>query len=48
MDRAAFVTMDGVVEWSTAALGTGEANRLSFLRQMRFPRSLGLPYSAFT
>jgi hypothetical protein len=48
MDRAAFVTMDGVVEWSTAALGTVEGNRLSFLRQMRFPHSLGLPYSAFT
>ena len=48
MDRVAFVTMDGVVEWSTAAFGTGERNRLSFLRQMRFPHSLGLPCSALT
>jgi len=48
MDRAAFVTMDGVVEWSTAAFGTGARNGLSFLRQMRFPHSLCLPYSAFT
>ncbi len=45
---AAFLTLDGVGEWSTATFGTGEGNRLTFLRQLRFPHSLGLLYSAFT
>jgi len=47
-DRAAFLTLDGVGEWSTATFGTGEGNQLAFLRQLRFPHSLGLLYSAFT
>lgn len=45
---AAFLTLDGVGEWSTATFGTGEGNQLKFLRQLRFPHSLGLLYSAFT
>ena len=47
-ERAAFLTLDGVGEWSTATFGTAEGNHLTFLRQMRFPHSLGLLYSAFT
>ena len=47
-ESAAFLTLDGVGEWSTATFGTAEGNHLTFLRQMRFPHSLGLLYSAFT
>ncbi|MEI6655909.1 MAG: carbamoyltransferase [Verrucomicrobiota bacterium] len=46
--RAAFLTLDGVGEWSTASFGTGDGNRLEMLRHLRFPHSLGLLYSAFT
>jgi carbamoyltransferase len=45
---AAILTLDGVGEWSTATLGTGEGNKLRLLRQLQFPHSLGLLYSAFT
>ena len=47
-ERAAFLTIDGVGEWSSATFGTGVGNQLAFLRQLRFPHSLGLLYSAFT
>lgn len=47
-DRAAFLTLDGVGEWTTTAFGRGQGNRLEFLRELRFPDSLGLLYSAFT
>ncbi|MEI7898830.1 MAG: carbamoyltransferase C-terminal domain-containing protein, partial [bacterium] len=47
-ERAAFLTLDGVGEWSTATFGTGEGNQLTFLKHLRFPHSLGLLYSAFT
>ncbi len=47
-DDAAILTVDGVGEWSTATLGVGEGNRLRLLREMKFPHSLGLLYSAFT
>jgi len=47
-ERAAFLTLDGVGEWSTATLGTGEGNQLTFLKHLLFPHSLGLLYSAFT
>ena len=46
--RAAILTLDGVGEWTTTALGRGEDNRLELLREQRFPHSLGLLYSAFT
>lgn len=46
--EAAILTLDGVGEWSTAAWGTGAANRLNLTHEMRFPHSLGLLYSAFT
>lgn len=47
-DRAAILTLDGVGEWTTTALGHGAGNQLELLRELRFPHSLGLLYSAFT
>jgi carbamoyltransferase len=46
--EAAILTLDGVGEWATSTLGVGEGNRLRILKEMRFPHSLGLLYSAFT
>ena len=47
-ERAAILTLDGVGEWTTTALGRGHGNQLELLRELRFPHSLGLLYSAFT
>src|SRR5580698_4806896 len=47
-DEAAVLTMDGVGEWSTTTIGQGRGNRLDLLKEIRFPHSLGLLYSAFT
>jgi len=47
-DAAAILTLDGVGEWSTATIGDGEGNRIRLLRELKFPHSLGLLYSAFT
>ncbi len=47
-DHAAFLTMDGVGEWTTTSFGVGTGNSLSILGEMNFPHSLGLLYSAFT
>ncbi|MGC9965366.1 MAG: carbamoyltransferase [Syntrophobacteraceae bacterium] len=47
-DRAAILTVDGVGEWATTVLGMGEANSITILRELPFPHSLGLLYSAFT
>jgi carbamoyltransferase len=47
-ERAAILTMDGVGEWATASIGLGEGNRMQLLKELRFPHSLGLLYSAFT
>ena len=45
---AAILTVDGVGEWATAAIGVGEHNHIRLLRELKFPHSLGLLYSAFT
>ena len=45
---AAILTLDGVGEWATASYGVGHANRIELSRELRFPHSLGLLYSAFT
>ena len=45
---AAVLTMDGVGEWCTTSLGHGRGNQLDMLKEIRFPHSLGLLYSAFT
>ncbi|MEO1524544.1 MAG: carbamoyltransferase [Planctomycetota bacterium] len=47
-EEAAVMTMDGVGEWATASLGVGIGNRLQIDKEIRFPHSLGLLYSAFT
>jgi carbamoyltransferase len=46
--EAAFLTIDGVGEWTTTSYGIGEKNRIRILEEMHFPHSLGLLYSAFT
>jgi carbamoyltransferase len=45
---AAILTVDGAGEWSTATMGVGRGNKLEILKELRFPHSLGLLYSAFT
>ena len=45
---AAVLTVDGVGEWATATLGEGHGRRLRTERELRFPDSVGLLYSAFT
>ncbi|MFC6487596.1 carbamoyltransferase [Nitratireductor sp. GCM10026969] len=45
---AAVLTMDGVGEWCTTSLGHGHGKRLDLLKEIHFPHSLGLLYSAFT
>ncbi|MBI4445095.1 MAG: hypothetical protein HY645_04230 [Acidobacteria bacterium] len=47
-DEAAVLTIDGVGEWATAAYGVGRNTSLRLLREIRYPHSLGLLYSAFT
>jgi carbamoyltransferase len=47
-DEAAILTLDGVGEWSTTALGVGQGNKIRLTRHLQFPHSLGLLYSAFT
>lgn len=47
-ERAAVLTMDGVGEWTTTSLAIGQANDLKVIREIHFPHSLGLLYSAFT
>ena len=47
-ERAAVLTIDGVGEWATASICLGEGNRLTILKELQFPHSLGLLYSAFT
>lgn len=46
--KAAILTMDGVGEWATSSIGVGNGNSLKLLRELHFPHSLGLLYSAFT
>jgi carbamoyltransferase len=45
---AAVLTMDGVGEWTSTSLAVGQGNALSILREIQFPHSLGLLYSAMT
>ena len=46
--EAAFLTMDGVGEWTTTSYGVGKDNNLDILAEIKFPDSLGLLYSAVT
>jgi len=47
-EEAAILTLDGVGEWATGSIARGRGNRIEMLRELRFPHSLGLLYSAFT
>ncbi len=47
-ESAAIVTLDGVGEWTTCSVASGEGSRVELLQELRFPHSLGLLYSAFT
>ena len=46
--EAAVMTLDGVGEWATSTIGIGEGNDLRIVKDLHFPHSLGLLYSAFT
>ncbi|HEX9933690.1 MAG TPA: carbamoyltransferase [bacterium] len=46
--KAAIVTSDGVGEWATTSIGYGEGNAVRLLKEIHFPHSLGMLYSAFT
>ncbi|HNR66990.1 MAG TPA: carbamoyltransferase [bacterium] len=46
--EAAFLTIDGVGEWTTTSFGVGKGNRLQIWADIAFPHSIGLLYSAFT
>jgi carbamoyltransferase len=47
-EEAAILTIDGVGEWATATMGVGKGNVIHIDREIRWPDSLGLLYSAFT
>jgi len=47
-ERAAILTIDGVGEWATASYGIGAGSKIKILKELYFPHSLGLLYSAFT
>lgn len=46
--EAAIVTVDGVGEWATTTIGRGSGKDIEILRELQFPHSIGLLYSAFT
>lgn len=46
--EAAILTVDGVGEWATASIGAGRGGKIELLKELHFPHSLGLLYSAFT
>ena len=47
-EDALILTMDGVGEWATTSVALGSANKLEIIKEIHFPHSLGLLYSAFT
>ena len=47
-EQAAILTVDGVGEWATSSIGIGKGNEITLLKELRYPDSLGLLYSAFT
>ena len=47
-EEAAILTIDGVGEWTTASMGVGKGTDIRLLKEIKFPHSLGLLYSAFT
>ena len=47
-EEAVILTLDGVGEWATTTLSLGKNNKINILKEIHFPHSLGLLYSAFT
>jgi carbamoyltransferase len=47
-EEAAILTLDGVGEWATATMGIGRGTQIELRREIRFPHSIGLLYSAMT
>ena len=47
-EKASVLTLDGVGEWATSSAGIGDASDLTITKEIHFPHSLGLLYSAFT
>ncbi len=47
-NKAAILTIDGVGEWATASIALGERNKITTLKELHYPHSVGLLYSAFT
>ena len=47
-EEAAILTIDGVGEWATSSIGFGRGSEITLMKELRFPDSLGLLYSAFT
>ena len=47
-DEAAILTIDGVGEWATASISYGKGNSITNIKELHFPHSVGLLYSAFT
>lgn len=47
-NHSAILTIDGVGEWCTASIGLGEGNKIKIIKELNFPHSVGLLYSAFT
>lgn len=47
-EKSAILTIDGVGEWCTASIGIGDGSEIKLLKEMEFPHSVGLLYSAFT
>jgi len=47
-EEAAILTIDGVGEWATVSIAKGSGNKIEILKEMHFPHSIGLLYSAFT
>jgi carbamoyltransferase len=47
-EEAAILTIDGVGEWTTTSIAYGKGNKIEFIKEINFPHSLGLLYSAFT
>ena len=47
-EEAVILTLDGVGEWATSTIALGKSNKISIIKEINFPHSLGLLYSAFT
>ncbi len=47
-EEAVILTLDGVGEWATSTLAVGKNNKISIIKEIHFPHSIGLLYSAFT